>query len=96
LILDDCIAEDEIKQPVMKKLAVMGRYYNITTILTTQYVHLVPLVLRANSNYNLFFDIGKGIRELRATYELFGQKFKSYDDFKSFYYNSIKNNKFIL
>jgi hypothetical protein len=96
LILDDYIAEDEMKQPIMKKLAVMGRHYNITTILTSQYVHLVPLKLWANSNYNLFFDIGEGVRELKAIYESFGQRFKSYNDFKSFYYNSIKNNKFIL
>jgi hypothetical protein len=35
LILDDCIAEDKMKQPIIKKLAIMGGHYNITTILTT-------------------------------------------------------------
>jgi hypothetical protein len=35
IILDDCIAEKEIEQPIMKKLAIMGKHYNITTILTT-------------------------------------------------------------
>lgn len=96
LILDDCIAENEMKSPIMKKLSVMGRHFNLTTILTTQYVHLIPPVLRANSHYNVFFHIGDGVRELRSTYEAWGQKFKNYDEFKQFYYNAIKDHKFIM
>ena len=96
IILDDCIAEKEMEQPIMKKLAIMGRHYNITTIITTQYVHMISPVLRANSNYNLFFNIGEGVREMKATYDAFGNRFKNYDDFKKFYYNAIKDHKFIM
>jgi adenylate kinase len=54
-ILDNYITENEIKSNIINKLAIMGRYYNITSILTIQYIHLLPLVLRANSHYNMFF-----------------------------------------
>jgi hypothetical protein len=61
LILDDCIAKREVENPIMKKLAIMGRHFNISTILTSQYVHLIPPVIRANAHYNLFFNIGEGV-----------------------------------
>jgi DNA helicase HerA-like ATPase len=96
IILDDCISEKEMEQPIMKKLAIQGRHYNLTTIVTTQYIHLIPPVLRANSHYNCFFNIGKGVRELKATYDAFGQRFKSYDKYKKFYYKAIKDHKFIM
>jgi hypothetical protein len=33
---------------------------------------------------------------MKATYDAFGNKFKNYDDFKNFYYNAIKDHKFIM
>jgi hypothetical protein len=59
-------------------------------------VHLIPPVIRANAHYNLFFNIGEGVREMKATYDAFGNRFKNYDDFKQFYYNAIKDHKFIM
>jgi hypothetical protein len=96
LILDDCVAENEIKSNVIKKLAIMGRHYNITTILTTQYIHLLPPVLRANSHYNVFFNVGEGVREMKATYDAFGNRFPNYETFKKYYYKGIENHKFIM
>ncbi len=96
IILDDCCSENEFTNNVIKKLFVMGRHYNISTILTTQYVHLVPPVLRSNSFYNLFFNIGEGYRELQSVYQAYGGRFTSYSDFKEFYYNNIRCHKFIM
>lgn len=96
IILDDCCSENEFMNPVIKKLAVMGRHFLITTILTTQYCHLVPPVLRANSNYNIYFNVGQGLRELKAIYEAYGQRFKSYNEYKQFYYKNIEDHKFIM
>lgn len=96
IIFDDCCTENEFQSNILKKLAVMGRHYNITTILSTQYAHLVPPVLRSNCNYSVFFEIGSGVRELRSIYECYGQKFKNYDEFKQFYYKNVKDHKFVL
>lgn len=96
VLLDDCCSENKMKSPILKKLAIMGRHYLITVILSTQYVHLLPPVLRANSFYNVFFDLGQGRRELEACYNSYGQRFKNYDDFKQYYYDNINNHKFIL
>jgi hypothetical protein len=54
-------------------------------------MHLIPFVIRANAHYDLFFNIGEGVREIKATYDTFGNRFKNYDDFKQFYYNAIIN-----
>jgi hypothetical protein len=59
-------------------------------------VYLILPVLRANSHYALFFNIGEGTREMQSTYQSFGNRFKNYDAFKQFYYNAIKDYKFII
>lgn len=96
IILDDCCSENEFQSSIMKKLAIQARHYGVTTLITTQHCNLVPVVLRCNSNYNCFFNIGLGTREMRGVYEAYGQKFKSYDDFKKFYYDNTENYKFIM
>jgi hypothetical protein len=90
------ISEDKMKNPIMKKLAVSSRHYNITTLLITQYTHLVPPVLRANSHYNIFFDIDDEVQEMKAVYDAFRQRLKNYETFKKYYYNNIENHKFIM
>lgn len=96
IILDDCCSENEYNSTILKKLFIMGRHYMISLILTTQYPHLVPPCLRSNSNFNVFFNIGEGIREMRAVYECYGQRFKNYDEFRIFYYDNIADHKFIM
>jgi hypothetical protein len=97
LILDDCCAENEFKSPVLRKMAIMGwRHYDITFIITSQYVYMIPPVLRSNSIYNAFFNFGGGTREMKATYEAFRNRFRSYEEFKTFYYKNIENHKFII
>lgn len=96
VLLDDCCSDREFDSPIMKKLAVQGRHYSITTILSTQYIHLCPPVLRANCNYGLFFDIGDGRHEIEATFNWIGGRFKSLQEFKEFYYANTEDHKFIL
>jgi hypothetical protein len=78
-----------MKSNIIKKLAIMERHYNIVTILTTKYIHLIPLVLRANSHYNVFFNVGEGVREMKATYDAFGNRFPNYETFKKYYYKEL-------
>lgn len=96
IVLDDCCSQNEFMNPVLKKLAVMGRHYFISIILTSQYTNLIPPTLRSNSNFSIYYDIGEGVREMRAVYESYGQRFKSYDEFRQFYYKNIENHQFIM
>ena len=96
VLLDDCCSENEFTSPMLKKLAIMGRHYNIVTILSTQYIHLIPPTIRANCNYGCFFDVGLGKREVEATYEWIGGRFKSFGEFKQFYYANTQDHRFIL
>lgn len=96
VILDDCISGDEMKSKIIRKLFVSGRHYNISCILSTQYVYMIPPVTRSNANVSLFFDVGDDRRALESVYNSFGARFKSYSEFKEYYYNNIKDHKFIL
>ena len=86
VLLDNCCSENEFTSPMLKKLAIMGRHYNIVTILSTQYIHLILPTICANCNYGCFFDVGLGKQEVEATYEWIGGRFKSFSEFKQFYY----------
>jgi hypothetical protein len=46
--------------------------------------------------YSVFFDIRSGVRELKALYNAYRQRFKNYPEFKQFYYDNIKDHKFII
>ena len=96
IILDDCLDdENQWNSPAMKKLSTQLRHYNITLIITTQYPHCVPPQFRSNAMYSAFFDVGPGRRELQATYDCYGGRFKSYEIFKQYYFANIKDHKFI-
>jgi hypothetical protein len=53
-------------------------------------------VLRANCNYGLFFNIGEGRAEIEATYRWIGGRFKSFADFKEYYYANTPSHQFIM
>jgi hypothetical protein len=95
VILDDCLCEDELKSQKIKELAVQGRHHFISVIMTTQYPYLISPTIRGQISCSLCFDVGLTRRSLEALYDSYGQRFKSYNDFKDFYYKAIKDYKFI-
>lgn len=97
VIFDDCLDDqDQWTCKSIKKLSTQLRHYNISMIISTQYVHAIPPRLRANSMFCLIFDVGSGIRELEAAYSAYGQRWKNYAEFKEFYYANTKDHKFIM
>jgi hypothetical protein len=40
--------------------------------------------------------VGEEVREMKATYEAFGNRFPNYKTFKKYYYKGIENHKFIM
>ncbi len=97
VIFDDALDDKhQFTSVVLKKLSVQLRHYNISLIISSQYPHLIPPRIRANTMYAIFFDIGSGVRELEALYNAYGQRFKNYADFKEFYYKNIDDHKFIM
>ena len=95
LILDD-LGDDDLKHPVLKELAKKGRHYNITTFILTQYVHLLPLSVRANTFYALGYNVSKGKREMSALYEAYGARIGSECDFKKFYFEAILDHQCVF
>ena len=95
LILDD-LGDDDLKHPVLKELAKKGHHYNITTFILTQYVHLLPPSVRANTFYALGYNVGEGKREMSALYEAYGARIGSECDFKKFYFEAILDHQCVF
>ena len=97
IIFDDCLDdENQWNNQTIKKLTTQLRHYNISMIITTQYPHMIPPRIRANAMYSMFLDVGSGIRELGAIYQCYGNRFPSFQEFKQFYFENIKNHQFIM
>ena len=87
--------EDHLNNHYIKKLFLNGRHYLITTIVLTQYVHLLKPCIRSNAMLTMCFNCGFGRTEMEALYNMFGGRFKNYDEYKNFYYKNIEDHKFI-
>ena len=97
ILFDDALDDPEQwTSPCIKRLTTQLRHYDISIIISTQYPHLVPPRVRANCMYSLFFDIGAGRREMDAIYNAYGGHFDNFQQFKAFYYNNVKDHKFVL
>ena len=97
VIFDDCLDDKkQFSNETIRKLTTQLRHYNISVIFSTQYPHLIPPRVRSNAMYSVFFDIGAGRRELESTYNCYGNRFSSFHDFKQFYFENIKDHKFIM
>jgi hypothetical protein len=97
VIFDDCLDDaEQFTGASIKKLSTQLRHYNITIIISTQYPHLVPPRLRANSMYSIFFNIGSGRRGKDSLFQAYGGMFKDFTTFNEYYNNNIKDHKFIM
>lgn len=96
VIFDDCLSSDELRgSGVIRKLAVQSRHYGISVFICCQWPHLCDPPIRSNATHIYMFNLGNSKIALQSLYENFGMRFKSFDDFKQYYYNNIDNHQFI-
>ncbi len=95
VIFDDCMDDpDEFKSSVLKRLTTQLRHYHITVIFSTQYVNQLPARMRTNAMAIIIFQTDTEI-SLKALYQSYGQKFDSFQDFKTYLMDNIGNYNFV-
>lgn len=96
VLLDDACSEGEFLSPVIKKLFISGRHFNISCILSTQYISCLRPIHRANSNVSVFFRLGDDRVAMEASYNSLGSRFNNFNEFKQFVYENTNDHKFII
>jgi hypothetical protein len=95
VIFDDCLGAKQFKSDLFKDLVQNYRHYNITPIISTQYVARIETVNReCVSNAIIFRQFSKPAIE--ACYKSFGQRFNGEAEFKKYMYDNTGDYRFIF
>lgn len=83
LLMDDCLADDSWKKnPSIRTIFLNGRHYNITFILTLQYLKGITPDLRSNFDYIFLFAEPNALTKTKLFKEFAGM-FPNYNMFSS-------------
>ena len=82
IILDDCAFDKTVfKNPDLQEVFMNGRHYSVFLMLTLQYVLMLPIVMRVNSDV-VFLMKDNNNNNVRKMWEQFGGVFDNFKDFK--------------
>jgi len=95
LILDDCLEERAFRSQLFTDLCTQFRHYNISFILSTQYIYKVPPTLRECSTGAIMFRQTTDA-SMDALWRSFGQWFGKCQDFKQYLLENTGDHKFIF
>jgi hypothetical protein len=94
VIFDDCLPQTAFKSQLFLDLCTTFRHYNLTVILSVQYLFKVPSVLReCTSRVAIFRNTTK--RSVQGLFECFGGWFDNYKQFQKFVMDNTGDYKFI-
>ena len=94
VIFDDCLTS-EFGSQLVTDLLTQYRHYNITVILSTQYIYKLNPVLRDCATHAFIFEQSTK-RSIEAIYETFGQHFNTLNDFCEYLNKSTGNYWFLF
>jgi len=93
VIFDDCL--EAFNSNLFTDLSTQYRHYNISLIVSTQYIYKVPPTFRECASAAAIFRQTTE-RSIRALYDSFGQWFKDYGDFCEYLLENTGEHKFIM
>jgi hypothetical protein len=94
LVLDDCLTKD-FNYQVFQDLVTQSRHYNITLVISTQYIYKVNPTIRECANYAIIFRQSTK-RSLEALYESFGQHFNNLNKFQQYIIDNTNDHQFVF
>jgi len=94
VIIDDCLTKQFDKQ-LFTDLITQHRHFNITVIISTQYIYKINPTIRECANFAIIFRQST-TRSLNALFESFGSHFNKFDEFKNYIVKNTGDYKFIL
>lgn len=91
VIFDDDTSDPGMwKTSAMIDLATMYRQFNILVIINTQYVNLIPPVIRECATQTAIFKTDSD-RAIQACYDSYGQDFNRREEFQHYLFNATKD-----
>lgn len=94
IIFDDCLSDD-FKKETFTNLITQHRHYNITVIISTQYIYKINPTIRECAGYAIIFRPTTG-RSIDALYESFGSHFNDREEFKKYVIDNTGDFQFIF
>ena len=94
IIIDDCLTS-EFNNQLFTDLITQHRHYNITVIISTQYIYKINPTIRECANYAIMFRQSTK-RSIEALYESFGNHFNNYKEFKTYLTDNTGDYQFIF
>lgn len=95
VVFDDCLGNKQFKSDLFKDLVQNYRHYNISPILSTQYINRIETVNRECVSHAIVFKQFSR-NAIEAIYNSFGQRFDSEKEFKEYLHKNTGNFKFIF
>jgi GTPase SAR1 family protein len=95
IVFDDMIGMINFQSKTLTELFTKYRHYNITVLLTTQYIYKIPPLIRECSTFIFLFFVTSR-RSLKAAFECFFCHFDNIEQCKKFIINNTGDNKFIF
>ena len=96
LILDDCMYDSKImKSQDQKELHLNGRHYHITLFNTTQYLMVVPPVIRSNIDYVICLQ-DSVLSNRKKLYQFFFGAFATFKEFDTVFRQITENNRALV
>lgn len=94
VIFDDCLPAAAFSSQLFTNLATTFRHYNLTVIISTQYIYKVPPTVREVATRVAMFKMTTK-RSIAALFESFGGMWNSYQEFAAQMQKSTGDFKFI-
>lgn len=95
VVFDDCLGAAQFKSDLFKDLIQNYRHYNISPIISTQYINRIETVNRECVSHAIIFrPFTKN--SITSLYESFGQLFDSEKEFKLYLLKNTGNYSFVL
>lgn len=94
IIFDDCLTS-EFNNQTFTDLITQHRHYNITCIISTQYIYKINPTIRECANYAIVFRQSTR-KSVEAIYQTFGQMFYGINEFQNFINENTGNFSFIF
>jgi hypothetical protein len=95
LILDDCLGSVNFRKSVITKLVTTYRHYNITILMSTQYINKIPPEIRECATYAIVF-CQFSAKSYNALYDAFFQSFETKKECKEYIEANTEDYRFIL
>ena len=84
VVFDDCLSGRQWRSAELVSLVTQVRHYNITVVISTQYVKAIPPLFHSNAFKVYMFFMG-GQAAMKALYEYYGQLVGTFEEFKAFF-----------